>query len=62
MIIISEIYNYITYFKDLGLDHCSWAVTDSGLVRTKGQQVDNFKFSTFLMKNRFFSSLENHQC
>jgi len=24
--------------KDLGLDHCSWAVTHSGIVRTKGQQ------------------------
>jgi len=24
--------------KDLGLDHCSWAVTHSGIVRNKGQQ------------------------
>ena len=25
--------------KDLGLDHCSWAITAGGVVRTRGQQV-----------------------
>jgi len=25
--------------RDLGLDHCSWALTSTGLLRTRGQQV-----------------------
>ncbi len=28
--------------RDLGLDHCSWALTSTGVLRTRGQQVHPF--------------------
>ena len=38
----------IFFIQDLGLDHCSWAVTQNGIVRTKGQQVRfNLSFSPY---------------